>query len=406
MKTEKTGYVVLSRLTNASDPAVHVGCLSRSETQCHDFELSLWLMEAGVAFRRQHFTKIRARKRFFLLALTLIAVQHQLSSRRVRPEPPLIPPERFNFQNMNEGDELRYFRFTQEEIRDLIIRFRLPDVMKTPERDRFFHYEGLCILLYRLHYPSRYSDMVKIFGRASGPLCRIANDMLDRLYDNYAHLLGFDFVRLTPALLRFFAQVIHNKGSPYTTVFAFVDGTLRKCCRPIVFQDSLYNGWKKIHCIKFLSIVTPDGIIITLIGPWAGIAHDARMWAESGVEDVLRAFCVTDDGVQLALFGDAAFPRSICMLGPFEGVVDVWRTAMNRQMSSLRESVEWMFNRVLQLFTYLDFSRNLKVLLSPIAKSYMVGALFTNIRTCMDGGNIVSDYFNCDPPELGEYLHV
>ena len=52
---------------------------------------------------------------------------------------------------------------------------------------------------------------------------------------------------------------------------------------------------------------------------------------------------------------------------------------------------------------YLDFCKNLKVLLQPVAKYYNVGALLTNCHTCLYG-SVTSSFFDLEPPKLEEYL--
>ena len=37
---------------------------------------------------------------------------------------------------------------------------------------------------------------------------------------------------LAPAELEKFAQAIHNVGAPFTNCWAFVNGTVRRICRP------------------------------------------------------------------------------------------------------------------------------------------------------------------------------
>ena len=44
-------------------------------------------------------------------------------------------------------------------------------------------------------------------------------------------------------------------------------------------------------------------------------------------------------------------------------------------MSEVQVFVEWGFGKIIQYFAYLDFRKNLKVLLQPVAKYYAVGAL-------------------------------
>ncbi|KAK3283032.1 hypothetical protein CYMTET_9255 [Cymbomonas tetramitiformis] len=75
---------------------------------------------------------------------------------------------------------------------------------------------------------------------------------------------------------------------------------------------------------------------------------------------------------------------------------------LNKFMSSCREAVEWAFGKVLQYQAYLDFKKNLKILLSPVSNQYKAGVLVTNMHTCLYGCTS-SRYFDCDPPTLEEY---
>lgn len=73
---------------------------------------------------------------------------------------------------------------------------------------------------------------------------------------------------LSQANLERFAEVVHRKGSPLDNCFGFVDGTVRPVCRPgTLNQRLLYNGHKRVHGIKFQSVVTPNGMIANMYGP-------------------------------------------------------------------------------------------------------------------------------------------
>ena len=72
-------------------------------------------------------------------------------------------------------------------------------------------------------------------------------------------------------------------------------------------------------------------------------------------------------------------------------------------MSSVRESVEWLFNDVTNYFTFLDFKKNLKIGLSSVGKMYVVSALLRNALTCLHG-NQTSSFFQLDPPSLEDYF--
>ena len=72
-------------------------------------------------------------------------------------------------------------------------------------------------------------------------------------------------------------------------------------------------------------------------------------------------------------------------------------------MSSVRESVEWVFGKIITNFAFLDFKKNLKLLLQPVGKCYMVGMIFTNCHTRLYGSR-TSVCFDVQPPQLEDYL--
>ena len=75
----------------------------------------------------------------------------------------------------------------------------------------------------------------------------------------------------------------------------------------------------------------------------------------------------------------------------------------NKSMSMNRVSVEWLFGDVVNTFKFIDFKKNLKTGLSPIAKMYKVSALLTNAHTCLYGNN-TSSFFDMEPPNIDEYF--
>ena len=110
------------------------------------------------------------------------------------------------------------------------------------------------------------------------------------------------------------------------------------------------------------------------------------------------------NGEPYVIYGDPAYGVTRNILVPFRGAhLTDDQQAFNSQMSKVRSSVEWGFGKIIQYFSYLDFNKNLKVLLQPVAKFYLVGALVTNCHTCLYG-SLTSTYFNVDPPSLDVYL--
>jgi hypothetical protein len=74
-------------------------------------------------------------------------------------------------------------------------------------------------------------------------------------------------------------------------------------------------------------------------------------------------------------------------------------------MKKVRETVEWMFGGIVQLFS-LGWQQEIqKVGQWPAAGlcRKWFDALLANCKCCL-GGNNVSNYFDCSPPSLEEYL--
>ena len=92
---------------------------------------------------------------------------------------------------------------------------------------------------------------------------------------------------------------------------------------------------------------------------------------------------------------------------PFpDGRFDALHSAFNQSMSSNRISVEWGYGRTRNLWRALNLSSELQIFKSPIAAWYVCAVLFTNAVTCIEGNNVVSEYFGCPPPTLIELFRT
>ena len=264
--------------------------------------------------------------------------------------------------------------------------------------------EALCILLKRLAYPCRYTDMVPRFGRNPSELCLIFNTAVDFIYEHHHHRLhSWDQFFLQPYQLHRYAEAVHQQGAPLNNCFGFIDGTVRGIARPNQNQRVMYNGHKRKHSLKFQSVVIPNGLIANLHGPFEGKRHDSTMLQESGVLDNLRRVAFYN-GDPLCLYGDPAYPLGVHLQVPFRNTNLTPQMALYYQaMSEVRVSVEWLFGNIINYFKFIDFKSQLKVNMSSVGKFYIVCALLENAHTCLYG-NIVSDKFGIQPPSLQEYF--
>ncbi|CAH3172856.1 unnamed protein product [Porites lobata] len=172
-------------------------------------------------------------------------------------------------------------------------------------------------------------------------------------------------------------------------------------------QRVVYNGHKRVHALKFQSVVVPNGLIANLYGPVEGARHDAGMLKDSGLLQTLEREAYNPRGDVLCLYGDPAYSLRPHLMAPYRtGEVPVFTAdmeAFNSAMSSARASVEWLFGDISNSFKFLDFKKNLKLGLSAVGKQYIVSALFRNILTCLYG-NTTSTHFQLDPPTVQDYL--
>jgi hypothetical protein len=297
------------------------------------------------------------------------------------------------------------FRFTLPEINQLVIAMDIPDPVVCDNGVKESAQTSLAMLLRRLSYPSRYADIYRLFGWERSRVSRVTQTLSSYIYRRWLYLLRFDSRRLTPTQLKHYADAIHLKGAPLSNCWAFIDGTLKEVARPVHNQRILYNGWKRVHAIKFHALVTPDGLISHLYGPVEGRRHDETLYKESGLAGILEQHSHAPDGSPLVVYGDPAYGLSRHLISPYKGVsLTREQHLFNSGMSKVRESVEWGFHEVISQFAFLDYKKNLKVLLQPVGLLYAVAVLLCNAHVILHGSQI-SSFFHYPPPTLGQYFH-
>ena len=322
------------------------------------------------------------------------------------PDFPYWKHEIFELDNMTDAECLSEFRFYRNDIYRLFDALAIPEEFTSYNRSVFNGIESFCVFLKRFAYPSRYSDLIPKFGRPVPELCMMSNTIMDGVYANYGHLLqSFQQAWLAPDKLESYANAIHNKGAPLDNCWGFIDGTVRPVCRPGEDQRVLYNGHKKVHSIKFQSVVAPNGLIANLFGPVEGRKHDSSMLALSNLYHALVQYSIRPNGGVLCIYGDPAYPLRVQLQSPYSrnAALTPMQEDYNKSMSKVRSSVEWVFGEIVNYFAFLDFKKKMKVQLSAVGKMYLVCALLTNAHTCLYKSN-TSQYFDIDPPILEEYF--
>ena len=319
--------------------------------------------------------------------------------------------------DLSEVDCLDDFRFRKEELADFIQTIKKPmghalvyvegsdDMVKVNNRYTIPYETGVLMILYRLARPVRVRcDLERKFACRRTQCSAVCGTFIDALYRTALPYLTN--AALFQPRFALYAQKIADKTSiAAINIWAFIDGTVKKICRPSKFQKAAYSGHKRIHGIKFQNCTTPDGFIAHLHGPIAGSRHDSYMLGMSNLLPQL-ATMMPPGGPIYALYGDPAYPQSAYLIGGISGAQDgsdeaAWNTAM----SGGRIAVEWTFGEVGRQFRQLDLKHGLQIFRTPVAKYYTVAVFFINCRNCIYGGE-TADYFDCEPLSLDEYINL
>ena len=193
-------------------------------------------------------------------------------------------------------------------------------------------------------------------------------------------------------------------------VIGFIDGTFRPVCRPggdDWLQRLLYNGYEGTHGLKYQSFAAPCGLIFDMFGPVVGSHSDSTILALSGLESKLQV--VTEAaGVLYIAYADSAYAMSEYILRGCKRhmIFNAEHQLMQTSMNSARTSVEWGFGIVGNDWQWVHIEDVQKVLLSPCGLYFKVATVLSNIKTCLNAGNLISDFFDCPPPFLDQYLDM
>jgi hypothetical protein len=128
----------------------------------------------------------------------------------------------------------------------------IPEIFRTSSRYAFPRVEALALLLARFKSAADISDLTRKYSRCGTSISELVNELSEDLDNRWRHLLDFDTDGLlSPAKMQQYAAAIHAKGAPLDGVWGFMDCTIWGICRPSRWQRIAYNGYKKIHAVKY-----------------------------------------------------------------------------------------------------------------------------------------------------------
>ena len=132
--------------------------------------------------------------------------------------------------------------------------------------------------------------------------------------------------------------------------WGFIDGL----CTPIhpEFDPYLcspyYNGWTHDHYVKALIVFAADGTIAHVAYNNPGSWHDAKVYANSKLREMVDAM-----PVHLNIVADSAFPQGNGLLRSSKENEIGGNPAVEAQITSLRQSVEWGMGSLQKAFPRL-----------------------------------------------------
>jgi hypothetical protein len=136
-----------------------------------------------------------------------------------------------------------------------------------------------------------------------------------------------------------------------------------------------------------------------MFGPVEGRRHDVYLLNLSKLDQHMQL--LPPDAY---VYGDQAYPVRPWLLSPFKGPnKPIHQRAWNRNMRTVRISVEHGFKIVCTLWSHLKFVPMQKIFLTSVSKQYIVCTALANMHNCLYP-NQISQHFGVAPPELETYV--
>ncbi len=337
-------------------------------------------------------------------------------------------PPPMNFHNMNlllQGLGMECstrFRFQSfEDMNSLLVCFRFPHSIMLRNKSKCSREEMLLIALSRLHYPCRWSDLFIYFpGRSATFLCRAFYWFLDFLIYNWGYLLVNNmefwkpYLSLSCEAIRIKLQNLNYPewrqfhppaGEPNGfDVALFIDNTIVAMCRPggntqegpsaprvpLEVQQAWWTGWKKLHGLKFQTVMLANGMDFQVFGPLSCRRNDLTSLTLSNFVRLL-ATLQENEPIQYAPFGDSAYED-----------IDGMKSGGGRGMASVRESIEWSYKDLKTMWKYMDYKHVLKLRGQSVGKIVFICMLLRNAHLTIYGSQI-NEHFVMLPPSLKEW---
>jgi len=317
---------------------------------------------------------------------------------------------------------------TKVELWDLFACFQFPDKMKSKWGHKFTGEEVFLFGMYRLCNVFKLQNQIvtDVFGFHYAQLAsECFHCFLHFMVTNWGYLLtnNFDFwvphLQSCSASIRFKAI---EKGVTFPrefNIFGFTDNTMNSSCRPgggpardgeqaprndPNLQRAWYNGWKKLHGLKWQTVDLPNGMNAHVWGACSVRHNDIWMLNNSNLNAIIAA-AQMDQPHQYCIYGDSAYAtlyQSHRRARHNYDDLNDRENIENRVMSSLRETIEWDYGDVARYFPFVKVKQVLKMRRMPVADIYLTAMIMRNALNTIKPNN-TAIYYSNRPPTLAQW---
>jgi hypothetical protein len=180
-----------------------------------------------------------------------------------------VIPIKFITVNSYSDDECwRLLRFKKDDITKLIELLGMPPFFRSESRHRYTREFSFILLLRRMAYPGRLTDLEQEFGRDHTSLSRSIGITVAWIDSNHSFRVT-DNLQFWMQYQQPYADAVAAKTdipAQFSNVNSFLDGTQKSFCRPSDghnrphdAQNKWYSGYYRAHGMKFQSMMYPSG---------------------------------------------------------------------------------------------------------------------------------------------------
>lgn len=353
-------------------------------------------------------------------------VYHRYLTLIIEPTHLLMSLYRVNrtIDSFHEEEAYHLFRFQKTDLKRLMVALRIPLIVRAGG-SKFTGEEVFLFSLMRLCTTCTLDIMAKkYFGREYSAWSKAFKWFLVHLYTTFVDLMCDNLTYWEPhfaACAAAISRKLAKFGLIYQGLFGvcgFIDDHCFATCRPFgpkdtperwhaaaLLQEAFYNGWKSLHGLKWQTFDLPNGMTADMFGPRSLKRNDLQLLSSSKLNSRM-ADCLRNSLLLYLIYGDSIFPQLAHIRSSHKGdALTPQLVQENRMMKKVRVCIEWHYGHLANLFPFIDYKRNVKILQQPCELIYFAASLLRNCH-CTLYGNQTSKYFECQPPTLESFMGV